>query len=88
VDEPTREALTIPVERRIDADATVAVLDRLVAEHPTAPRERLPVQRFPGFADTEKGQRFKLCRAHQHDADQRKRWPDAWRDGSLQVRGP
>ena len=38
VDEHTREALTITVERRIDANATVAVLDRLVAEHQTAPR--------------------------------------------------
>jgi putative transposase len=38
VDEHTREALTIAVNRRIDADATVAVLDRLVAERGTAPR--------------------------------------------------
>jgi putative transposase len=38
VDEHTREALTIQVDRRIDADATVAVLDRLVAERQTAPR--------------------------------------------------
>jgi transposase InsO family protein len=38
VDEHTREALTITVERRIDADATVAVLDCLVAERQTAPR--------------------------------------------------
>ena len=38
VDEHTREALTITVDRRIDADATVAVLDRLVAERQTAPR--------------------------------------------------
>ena len=38
VDEHTREALTIAVERRLDADATVAVLDRLVAERGTAPR--------------------------------------------------
>jgi putative transposase len=38
VDEHTREALTITVERRIDADATVNVLDRLVAERQTAPR--------------------------------------------------
>ena len=38
VDEHTREALTITVARRIDADATVAVLDRLVAERGTAPR--------------------------------------------------
>ena len=30
VDEHTREALTITVDRRIDADATVKVLDRLV----------------------------------------------------------
>ena len=37
VDEHTREALTITVERRIDADATVAVLDHLVAERQTAP---------------------------------------------------
>jgi hypothetical protein len=41
VDEHTREALTIQVNRRIDADATVAVLDRLVARsltfgHPLA----------------------------------------------------
>ena len=38
VDEHTREALTITVDRRIDADATVAVLDRLVIERGTAPR--------------------------------------------------
>jgi putative transposase len=38
VDEHSREALTITVDRRIDADATVAVLDRLVAERQTAPR--------------------------------------------------
>jgi putative transposase len=38
VDEHTHEALTITVERRLDADATVAVLDRLVAERQTAPR--------------------------------------------------
>ena len=38
VDEHTRQALTITVARRIDADATVAVLDRLVAERGTAPR--------------------------------------------------
>jgi putative transposase len=38
VDEHTREALTITVDRRIDADAAVAVLDRLVAERQTAPR--------------------------------------------------
>jgi putative transposase len=38
VDEHTREALAITVDRRIDADATVKVLDRLVAERRTAPR--------------------------------------------------
>jgi putative transposase len=38
VDEHTRQALTITVDRRIDADAAVAVLDRLVAERQTAPR--------------------------------------------------
>jgi putative transposase len=38
VDEHTREALTIQVDRRIDADATVAVLDRLATERGTAPR--------------------------------------------------
>jgi transposase InsO family protein len=38
VDEHTREALTITVDRRVDADATMAVLDRLVAERRTAPR--------------------------------------------------
>jgi putative transposase len=38
VDEHTREALTITVERRIDADATVAALDHLVAERKTTPR--------------------------------------------------
>ena len=32
VDEHTREALTITVDRRIDADTTVKVLDRLVVE--------------------------------------------------------
>jgi len=36
VDEFTREALEICCERRIDADATVAVLDRLVV-HPASP---------------------------------------------------
>jgi putative transposase len=38
VDEHTREALAIQVDRRIDADATVAVLDRLVVEGRTTPR--------------------------------------------------
>jgi len=38
VDEYTREALTITVDRRIDADATVTILDRLVAERHTTPR--------------------------------------------------
>jgi putative transposase len=38
VDEHTREALTIAVDHRIDADATVAVLDRLVAERGRPPR--------------------------------------------------
>jgi putative transposase len=38
VDEHTREALTIAVDRRIDADATVKVLDHLVAGRQTAPR--------------------------------------------------
>ncbi len=37
VDEFTREALAITCARRIDADATVAVLDRLIAERKTAP---------------------------------------------------
>ncbi len=37
VDEFTREALEICCARRIDADATVAVLDRLVTERGTAP---------------------------------------------------
>jgi putative transposase len=34
----TREALTIAVDRRIDVDATVAVLDRLVTERGRPPR--------------------------------------------------
>jgi putative transposase len=38
VDEHTREALRIHVARRIDADATVAVLDHLVVERGTTPR--------------------------------------------------
>jgi putative transposase len=38
VDEHTREALTITVDRRIDADATVAALDRLVVERGRPPR--------------------------------------------------
>ena len=38
VDEHTREALTITVERRIDADATVNVLDRLTTERGATPR--------------------------------------------------
>ena len=38
VDEHTREALTITVARRIDADATVTVLERLVAARGAAPR--------------------------------------------------
>jgi putative transposase len=38
VDEHTREALAIAIERRIDADATVKVLDRLVAERGRPPR--------------------------------------------------
>ena len=37
VDEFTREALRIECHRRIDADQTVEVLDRLVAERRTAP---------------------------------------------------
>ena len=37
VDEFTREALAIECRRRIDADHTVGVLDRLVAERGTAP---------------------------------------------------
>ena len=37
VDEFTREALAIECRRRIDADTTVEVLDRLVAERGTAP---------------------------------------------------
>ena len=37
VDEFTREALAIECRRRIDADRTVATLDRLVAERKTAP---------------------------------------------------
>jgi putative transposase len=37
VDEFTREALAIECHRRIDADKTVATLDRLVGEHGTAP---------------------------------------------------
>jgi putative transposase len=38
VDEHTREALTIQVDRRLDADATVNALDRLVTERGTTPR--------------------------------------------------
>ena len=38
VDEHTRQALAITVDRRIDADATVKVLDRLVTERQAAPR--------------------------------------------------
>jgi len=38
VDEHTREALTITVDRRIDADTTVKVLDRLVTERGAVPR--------------------------------------------------
>ena len=37
VDEHTREALEIVVNRRIDADTTVATLDRIVAARRTAP---------------------------------------------------
>jgi putative transposase len=37
VDEFTREALAIECQRRIDADQTVSVLERLVAERGTAP---------------------------------------------------
>ncbi len=37
VDEFTREALAIECRRRIDADHTVSVLDRLVAERNTTP---------------------------------------------------
>ena len=37
VDEFTREALAIGCERRIDADATVRVLDRLIADRGGAP---------------------------------------------------
>jgi putative transposase len=45
VDEFTREALAIECRRRIDADQTVSVLDRLVAEHGTT----------PGFVRCDKG---------------------------------
>ena len=38
VDEHTREALAIVVDRRIDADATVNVLDHLVDERGRPPR--------------------------------------------------
>src|SRR5918993_3925057 len=38
VDEHTREALTITVDRRIDADTTVKLLDRLVTERGAVPR--------------------------------------------------
>ena len=38
VDEHTREALAIVVERRIDADATVGVLDQLMANRGRPPR--------------------------------------------------
>jgi putative transposase len=38
VDEHPRQALTIEVARRIDADATVKVLDGVVAERGSAPR--------------------------------------------------
>jgi len=38
VDEHTREALAIIVERRIDADATVGVLDQLMANRGRPPR--------------------------------------------------
>jgi putative transposase len=38
VDEHTREALAIEVARRIDADATVKALDRLVTDRGTVPR--------------------------------------------------
>jgi putative transposase len=37
VDEHTREALTIEVNRRLDADATVKVLDRLITERGRPP---------------------------------------------------
>ncbi len=37
VDEHTREALAIVVNRRIDADTTVAALERLVTQRTTAP---------------------------------------------------
>jgi putative transposase len=37
VDEHTREALAIAVDRRIDADATVDILDRLVSERGRTP---------------------------------------------------
>jgi putative transposase len=38
VDEFTREALAMKCERRIDADATVATLERLVAQRGRSPR--------------------------------------------------
>jgi putative transposase len=38
IDEHTRKALTITVDRRIDADATVNIPDHLVAERGTTPR--------------------------------------------------
>jgi putative transposase len=48
VDEFTREALVIECRRRIDADATVAVLDRLVAMRGRAP-EHIRCDNGPEF---------------------------------------
>jgi len=48
VDEFTREALVIECRRRIDADATVAVLDRLVAVRGRAP-EHIRCDNGPEF---------------------------------------
>ncbi len=48
VDEFTREALVIECRRRIDADATVAVLDRLVAARGRAP-EHIRCDNGPEF---------------------------------------
>jgi len=48
VDEFTREALVIECRRRIDADATVAVLDRLIAARGRAP-EHIRCDNGPEF---------------------------------------
>jgi putative transposase len=65
-DEHTRQALAILVRRRIDADATVAVLDRLdrlVADRGTTPRF-IPMDNRPELTAKDPSQNYLVIRRH------------------------